>query len=62
MLVEKAFAGDIDYAMLVKIYGKTSAEQARRYSPAEFVRSEQRTVNGYRKQRTFRPATSSGRI
>lgn len=36
--VEEAFAGDIDYAMLVKIYGNendTSDKAARKYSPAE---------------------------
>ena len=34
--VEDAFAGDIDYAMLVKIYGEDkTTEGQRRYSPAE---------------------------
>jgi IS1 family transposase len=34
--VEDAFGGDIDYAMLVKLYGKTRDEdEAHRYSPSE---------------------------
>jgi len=32
--VEGAFGGDVDYAMLVKIYGNTT-EAKGRYSPAE---------------------------
>ena len=34
--VEKAFAGDVDYAMLVKLYGNDS-EPETRYSPAECI-------------------------
>jgi IS1 family transposase len=34
--VEGAFGGDVDYAMLVKIYGQ-SPEAERRYSPAECI-------------------------
>ncbi len=33
--VEGAFAGDIDYALLVKIYGPSSESAKGRYSPAE---------------------------
>ena len=34
--VEKSFGGDIDYAMLVKLYGPAQGkEQERRYSPAQ---------------------------
>jgi hypothetical protein len=32
--VENAFGSEIDYAMLVKVYGKGSQEDERRYSPA----------------------------
>jgi IS1 family transposase/lambda repressor-like predicted transcriptional regulator len=45
--VEGAFGRDIDYGQLIKLYGGGSqAEAARRYSPAEFVRSEQRVITG----------------
>jgi IS1 family transposase len=43
--VEKVFAGAIDYAMLVKIYGEESQGQ-KRYSPAQFVNAEKRRING----------------
>lgn len=33
--VEEVFGGDVDYAMLVKMYGQLSATDERRYSPAE---------------------------
>jgi IS1 family transposase len=33
--VEDAFGSEIDYAMLVKVYGKASQEDERKYSPAE---------------------------
>lgn len=47
--VEEAFGGDVDYAQLVKIYGRGSDERnpARRYSPGEFVRAESTTINGH---------------
>ena len=34
-VVDEAFKGQVDYAMLVKIYGKNSSEPDTRYSPAE---------------------------
>jgi IS1 family transposase len=43
--VETAFGDDIDYAQLVKIYGPTT-EPAGRYSPAECVGAEKRTIIG----------------
>jgi IS1 family transposase len=43
--VDHAFSGDIDYAMLVKIYGE-SGEPEKRYSPASYVASEKRTISG----------------
>jgi IS1 family transposase len=43
--VDYAFSGQIDYAMLVKIYGE-SGETEKRYSPAAYVASEKRTING----------------
>lgn len=46
--VEAAFAGDIDYATLVKQYGNEGAplEASRRYSPAECTGAEKRRING----------------
>jgi IS1 family transposase len=44
--VEGAFGGDIDYAMLEKIYG-TSPESAKgRYSPAECIGAKKRRIEG----------------
>lgn len=42
--VESAFGSEIDYAMLVKIYGK--AQDEIRYSPAECIASEKRIISG----------------
>ena len=37
--MEEAFTGDIDYAMLVKLYGSPEGKEGRRrYSPAECTR------------------------
>jgi IS1 family transposase/lambda repressor-like predicted transcriptional regulator len=45
--IEGAFGSEIDYGQIIKLYGGGSqAEAARRYSPAEFIRAEQRVVNG----------------
>ncbi len=43
--VEAAFAGDIDYAMLVKMYG-TPPEGERRYTPPVCLSAESRIVRG----------------
>ncbi len=43
--VERAFGGDIDYAMLVKIYGQ-EIESERRYSPAMCIGANKQIVNG----------------
>ena len=37
--VEKAFGGDVDYAMLVKIYGEAPKEE-KRLQPGRLLRSE----------------------
>jgi IS1 family transposase len=42
--VESAFAGEIDYAMLRKIYG--SSQEETRYSPAECIGCERRPIEG----------------
>src|SRR5436305_3224698 len=44
--VEGAFGGDIDYAMLVKIYGNAPESMKGRYSPAECIGAEKRRVEG----------------
>lgn len=46
--VEEAFAGDIDYAMLVKTYGgPQSTTDQRRYSPAECTGIEKMPICGH---------------
>lgn len=44
--VEGAFGGDIDYAMLVKIYGAAPEAMKGRYSPAECVGARKERVEG----------------
>jgi IS1 family transposase len=44
--VDRAFGEDIDYAMLVKVYGATSTEDQRRYSPATCIGCERKAVSG----------------
>jgi hypothetical protein len=43
--VESAFGSDIEYAMLVKVYGESS-EPEKRYSPAECIGSQRKPVSG----------------
>jgi len=43
--VEDVFGGDIDYAMLVKLYGKEPEREAR-YSPAKCIAAEPRRIQG----------------
>jgi IS1 family transposase len=44
--VKSAFGRDIDYAMLVKIYGEIDTEGQRRYSPATCIGCEVKNVVG----------------
>jgi IS1 family transposase len=44
--VEGAFGGDIDYAMLVKLYGATSESAKGRYSPAECIGARKERIEG----------------
>src|SRR5438270_11468630 len=44
--VEDAFGADIDYAMLQKIYGAPSDEEARRYSPARCIGCDMKVISG----------------
>jgi IS1 family transposase len=43
--VEESFGADIDYAMLVKVYGEPTGA-LRRYSPGECIGAEKRRVEG----------------
>ena len=44
--VEAAFGPEIDYAMLIKLYGKSGGESDRRYSPAECIGTRKRVMQG----------------
>lgn len=44
--VDAAFTGDIDYAMLVKVYGESPREERRRYSQSEFVTANKTPIVG----------------
>jgi IS1 family transposase len=46
--VERAFGADVDYAMLVKVYGDDGAPKTpeRRYSPSEFVCAQKQRIEG----------------
>jgi IS1 family transposase len=44
--VEDAFGSEIDYAMLVKLYGADPAAEATRYSPAKCIGAVQHRVTG----------------
>ena len=44
--VEEAFGGDIDYAMLVKVYEPMPTEDQRKYSPVECTGAEVKCISG----------------
>ncbi|MEA3132894.1 MAG: hypothetical protein QOG17_740 [Gammaproteobacteria bacterium] len=44
--VEGAFGGDIDYAMLVKLYGASSESAKGHYSPAECIGARKERIEG----------------
>jgi hypothetical protein len=44
--VENVFGIDIDYAMLVKVYGGPTKEEQRRYSPASCIGTETQVIRG----------------
>ena len=44
--VEGAFGGEIDYAMLIKLYGGETKEGLRRYSPAECIGTNTKVIQG----------------
>jgi len=46
--VEGAFGGDVDYAMLIKLYGDVGGKTAeRKYSPAECTGARKEIISGY---------------
>src|SRR4051794_9457961 len=47
MAVDQAFEGDVDYAMLVKLYGRPESQgNEKRYSPAECIGAEKKVITG----------------
>src|ERR1700675_1521119 len=44
--VEGAFGGDVDYAMLVKLYGAAPESMKGRYSPAECIGAHKQPIEG----------------
>jgi IS1 family transposase len=44
--IESAFGSDVDYAMLVKMYGADPAESEKRYSPAECIGTQLAVISG----------------
>jgi IS1 family transposase len=44
--VEGAFGADVDYAMLIKVYGPSPEGPQRRYSPAECIGAQKHRVEG----------------
>jgi IS1 family transposase len=48
--VESAFGSEIDYAMLIKMYGNDSEKSSEsRYSPAECIGTEMKAISGFPK-------------
>ncbi len=45
-VVDDAFGGNVDYAMLVKLYGVNVKEDQRRYSPVECIGTKQTKIVG----------------
>jgi hypothetical protein len=44
--VEGAFGGDVDYALLVKLYGEAPESMKGRYSPAQCIGARKTTIEG----------------
>jgi hypothetical protein len=59
--VEDAFAGDVDFAQLVKMYGAAPEGPEVRYSPAECLGCNKTAIQGTPDPRPSRRPTSSGR-
>jgi hypothetical protein len=60
--VESAFGSEVDYAMLVKMYGNDPRETETRYSPQSAPERWQPLLSATRIAATSPPATSSGKI
>lgn len=45
--VENAFGGEIDFAQLIKVYGKDQDDEQRRYSPPKIKEIISRVINGF---------------
>src|SRR5436190_10510902 len=44
--VDNAFHGKVDYAQIVKVFGKTGTEEQRRYSPPECIGCKKMALAG----------------
>jgi IS1 family transposase len=44
--IEEAFGADIDYGMIVKVYGHSEDDDRKRYSPAECIGCEKEAISG----------------
>ena len=44
--IEEAFGADIDYGMIVKVYGHSQEENQTRYSPAEVTSCAKEVISG----------------
>ena len=44
--IDTAFGGEVDYAMLIKLYGATSEAAKGRYSPAECIGAGKKPISG----------------
>ncbi len=44
--IEEAFGADIDYGMIVKVYGHSENDDSKRYSPAECIGCEKEVISG----------------
>jgi IS1 family transposase len=49
--VEKSFGADVDFAQIVKTYGREEVSDNRRYSAPDFVSSEKKVITGNPNQR-----------
>ncbi len=49
--IEKSFGADVDFAQIVKTYGREEVSDNRRYSAPEFVSSEKKVITGNPNQR-----------
>ena len=60
--IEAAFGANVDYAMLVKLYGADGRDTEATYSPQKLLAAAQFRLLVTRTRSTFRPATLNARI